>query len=294
MRRNAHGAAALLLFAVFLGSGCERAAGPAKPAATTPPIVRTETGEMVLLPEGSFTMGSTRGQDDEKPPRTVSLDPFLIDRYEVTQALFKTCMRKESDAHFKGDRNPLENVSWPVAALFCNARSRLDGLEPCYDEDTGECNFAATGYRLPTEAEWEYAARAGTDKEFFFGNSPRQLDNYAWLKDNAAKKTHPVGTRKPNPWGIHDIYGNVLEWCNDVYQADTYAKAPDKNPRGAEYKENSRIVVRGGAWNTSADTCRSAYRLGENPGQIDGCFARNDIGFRCVRKAPKHDKPQSN
>jgi len=286
MRRNAHAAAALLLLAALFGSGCQKTDGPPTPTAKAPPIVKTETGEMVLLPGGSFTMGSTKGQDDEAPPHTVTLDPFLIDRYEVTQALFKRCMKKDSDAHFKGANQPLENVSWPVAALVCNARSRLDGLEPCYDEDTGECNFAATGYRLPTEAEWEYAARAGTDKEYFFGNSPRRLAAHAWTKENSGKKPHPVGSKKPNPWGLFDIYGNVQEWCNDVYQAQYYKQSSAANPRGGEYKENSQVVVRGGAWNTTAATCRSAYRLGESPGQIDGCFARNDIGFRCVRRAP--------
>jgi len=146
------------------------------------------------------------------------------------------------------------------------------------------CNFAASGYRLPTEAEWEYACRAGTTSAYGFGDDPRLLAEYAWFADNANKQTHPVGTKKPNAWGLFDMHGNVAEWCNDVYDAAYYGASPAKNPTGPERGE--RYVLRGGAWDSRAGSCRCAYRVGEAPGSQDACFARDAIGFRCVRRAP--------
>ena len=158
-----------------------------------------------------------------------------------------------------------------------------EGLDPCYDEETGECNFAANGYRLPTEAEWEYACRAGTTGDYSFGPDNRQLSQYAWFADNANKQTHPVGQKKPNAWGLYDMYGNVAEWCNDVYEKGYYKDGPRATP--AAPQDGPRRVLRGGAWNTRADDCRSASRVGESPGSKDACFARDTIGFRCVRRA---------
>ncbi len=267
-----------LAFVALLTLGCDQ-------GAQGPPVVKTATGEMVVVPAGWFTMGSPRGQADEEPPHRVWIDAFLMDRCEVTQGQIKRLMKRDHPFHFKADQNSAENVSWPVAALFCNARSRAEGLQPCYDEKSGACTFEADGYRLPTEAEWEYACRAGSDGEYFFGSDAALLQSYAWLRDNSDRRTHPVGTRKPNPWGLCDMYGNVSEWCNDVYDASYYAQASEKNPRGPAETDTSKFVVRGGAWNSSANACRSAYRVGESPGQVDGCFARSDIGFRCVRKA---------
>jgi formylglycine-generating enzyme required for sulfatase activity len=109
------------------------------------------------------------------------------------------------------------------------------------------------------------------------------LGPHAWFADNADKKTHAVGQKRPNAWGLYDMLGNVAEWCNDVYEADYYRTSPEKDPVGPA--EGERYVLRGGAWNSSADACRSAYRLGESPGFQDACFARDAIGFRCVRRA---------
>ena len=250
-----------------------------------PPLVITATGEMALARAGSFVMGSDHGEADERPTRRVSLDAFLIDTCEVTQDQFEQLMHK-SPAHFKGPNHPVEQVSWADGALYCNARSRAEGLEPCYDEETGACDFDADGYRLPTEAEWEYACRAGAPAEFACGSDPGKLRDYAWFADNAGKSTHPAGAKKPNAWGIHDMHGNVLEWCNDVYEEEYYAGAPGQNPRGPEDEPGAKFVLRGGAWDSSADACRAAYRAGDDPGQIDGCFRRDQIGFRCVRKPP--------
>ena len=178
-----------------------------------------------------------------------------MDRYEMTQANYAKLV-PINGSHFKGPDRPVEMISWGDAALYCNMRSREEGLDPCYDEETGACNFAANGYRLPTEAEWEYACRAGTTTDYGFGPDSRQLSQYAWFADNADKQTHPVGQKKPNAWGLYDMYGNVAEWCNDVYEKDYYKDGPTSNPRGPE--DGPRRVLRGGAWNSRADACRSA------------------------------------
>ncbi len=274
------------LFLVPLaGPGCQRA-NPVPAAASTLPTVSTKSGlEMVLIPAGSFEMGSKHGREDERPVHKVWIDAFLMDRQEMTQAIYEKIGQTEAlpnPSHFKGPDLPVEQVTWPQAARFCNARSRFEGLTPCYNEDNGECNFDANGYRLPTEAEWEYACRAGTDTDYSFGSEARQLGDYAWFVDNAAKKTHPVGQKKPNPWGLFDMHGNVAEWCNDVYDKGYYQSSAEKNPRGpADGKE---YVLRGGSWKSAAEALRSCYRLGESPGFSDACLARDAIGFRCVRK----------
>jgi formylglycine-generating enzyme required for sulfatase activity len=273
----------LLVLGLALGASCKKADQPG-PTAGAPSIVDQKSAyEMVLLPAGTFRMGSASGKADEAPLHEVQIDAFLMDRYEMTQEHYAKFV-PINGSHFKGPKNPVEMISWPEAALFCNLRSRGEGLKPCYDEDSGQCNFDADGYRLPTEAEWEYACRAGTGTEFGFDNDGRQLKQYAWFGDNAGKKTQPVGQKRPNAWGLFDMHGNVAEWCNDAYELHYYAGSPAENPRGPG--EGKKRVLRGGAWNSTADCCRSAYRLGEDPGFEDACFARDAIGFRCVRKAP--------
>lgn len=273
-----------LLVAPLAFLGCNGSTDDAKPL----PTITTKTGvEMVVIPAGSFRMGSEHGREEERPVHQVSLDSFLMDKYPVRQAEFEELGKKEAFpnvSHFKGADLPVETVTWPQAAVFCNARSRREGLKPCYDENTAECDFEADGYRLPTEAEWEYACRAGTDTDYSFGNDARKLGDFAWFVENADKKTHPVGQKRPNPWGLCDMHGNVWQWCNDIYDKSYYNASPDKNPHGpANGKE---YVLRGGSWKSSADEVRSTYRLGGAGGFGDACLARDDIGFRCVRKAP--------
>ena len=280
---------AFLLGFLILGClGCNGAGNAPVVNVEVPKTVATKSGiDMVMILAGSFEMGSKSGRADEKPVHTVWVDAFLMDKHEMTQAVWELIGKGEAlpnPSHFKGADLPVEQVTWPQAARFCNARSRFEGLKPCYNEDTAECDFEVDGYRLPTEAEWEYACRAGSATDYSFGSDGRKLGDVAWFVDNAAKKTHPVGQKKANPWGLFDMHGNVAEWCNDVFDKEFYQTSADKNPRGpADGKEN---VLRGGSWKSSADAARSAYRLGEIPGFSDACLARDAIGFRCVRKIP--------
>ena len=272
-----------LLPLVALLASC-RDTEDAGPAAVDLPTIRTKSGaEMVLVPAGRFRMGCGDGEAEEAPPHEVSLDAFYMDRTEVTQAQY-TRLVPVNPSHFRGADRPVEQVSWADAARYCNLRSRDEGLVPCYAEDT-TCNFQANGYRLPTEAEWEYACRAGSETPYGFGADAGRLGQYAWFRENAEKNSHPVAQKKPNAWGLYDMHGNVAEWCNDIYEPGYYAKSPQANPRGPA--DGEPYVLRGGAWNSRAAACRSSARAGEDPGFEDACFARDAIGFRCVRRAGK-------
>jgi formylglycine-generating enzyme required for sulfatase activity len=282
---------AFLALAALAGSGCARRGGPPS-SEDQPPVVAAQFGEMILVPAGQFAMGSNHGEADEKPVHKVWVDSFLIDKCEVTQEQFSRLMGKDP-SHFKGAGSPVERVPWGDAAWYCNHRSRAEGLQPCYDEETGACDFRANGYRLPTEAEWEYACRAGGAADFHFGDSKNQLASCGWYRGNSGQKTHPVGRKKPNRWGIHDMHGNVMEWCNDVYDADYYQTSPGRSAHGPPDSPTAKFVVRGGAWNAGASACRAARRAAEFPSQPDGCFARDDIGFRCVRNAPANAGPEN-
>lgn len=241
----------------------------------------TNATPMVLIPAGKFIMGDK--DEVDAPPHEVIVGAFLMDKYLVTQEQFQK-VTGANPSRWRGDRNPVEQLRWSDALKFCNRRSELEGLQPCYDLKTLACDFDATGYRLPTEAEWEYACRAGTTTAYFFGNSPAKLGTYAWFDRNSGGRPRPVGQKEPNPWGLYDMAGNVWEWCNDYYQVDYYTEAPRENPRGPKAGQNR--VLRGGAWRFAADNCRSGYRYNENPGQADVCFGYDIYGFRCVRKPP--------
>jgi formylglycine-generating enzyme required for sulfatase activity len=276
----------LLCLLMLVTCGCSSKSDD--PPVSAPPIIKTKSGiDMVHIPAGSFQMGSRTGRDDEKPVHDVWVDSFLMDRTEVTQEDFQRIAKEiplSNPSHFKGGNRPVEQVKMDVALRFCNARSNLEGLDPCYDIDDAVCDFSKNGYRLPTEAEWEYACRAGTDTDYSFGNGERQLGDHAWYSANSAKETHPVAQKKANRWGLFDMHGNVAEWCHDFYDAEYYQVSPEKNPQGP--KKGDKYVLRGGSWNSTAPTLRSGYRLGENAGFSDACLAQDAIGFRCVRKAP--------
>ena len=279
----------ILFTTLALLNGCKRKApdNVSKKAAENPGEIKAESGiEMALIPAGKFTMGDKDEVDAQ--PHEIFVSSFYIDKYPVTQQQYKKVM-SENPSRWKSDKNPVEQVRWSDAVKYCNTRSRKEGLQPCYDLQTWRCNFDANGYRLPTEAEWEYACRAGTTTKYFFGNDSSKLTDYAWLDENSSGKPHPVGQKKPNPWGLYDMSGNVWQWCNDFYQVDYYQQSPEKNPRGPDDGETK--VVRGGAWKFSADSCRSGYRYNEDPGYSDVCFGYDIYGFRCVRNAPDTTEP---
>jgi formylglycine-generating enzyme len=259
--------------------------GEATPAREKPFAVKTHSGvDMIFVPGGTFRMGSDEADPDEAPAHEVTVVPFVIDQFEVSHDQFKK-HQLPNPSHWQDDpRKPVEQVRWRDAKLFCNERSLAEGLTPCYDEALKgwPCNFEANGYRLPTEAEWEYAARAGSGDSFPMG--AKSLRQSSWHATNAGEKTHVVGTRRPNAWGIHDLHGNVSEWCQDVYQEDYYRQSPGDNPRGPlETPETTRRVMRGGSWKSSPEMCRVTFRQGQQTGDSDACFYTDFCGFRCVR-----------
>jgi formylglycine-generating enzyme required for sulfatase activity len=264
--------------ALLLLASCEPADdGPASEPPKDLATITTASGvEMVLVPAGEFAMGSETGKDDERPVHAVKVAAFYMDRTEVTQGELDR-LKVPNPSKFKGATLPVEMMPWTKAALFCNVRSRAEGLEPCYNEDTAACDPAKSGYRLPTEAEWEYACRAGSAKDYASGSTAKRLKDYAWYAANAEKKTHPVKSRKPNAFGLYDLHGNVAEWCNDPYAKDAYAKGVPA--------EADQYVLRGGSWAAGEERLRSAARAAENPGFTDACLAPDTMGFRCVRRS---------
>ena len=270
------------------GARPEDVSGGSRNKNITPEAVVTASGvEMVYLPGGEFTMGSNQGNADEAPAHKVTVGAFLMDQFEVTHEMFAKAQLPNPSHWQDHPKKPVERVRWRDAKQYCNERSLLEGLKPCYNEKTPDwdCDYAANGYRLPTEAEWEYACRAGGDGPYDFG-TPDKLRQHAWFADNAAEKTHIVGEKKPNRWGIFDLYGNVSEWCEDVYSPTYYRENAPVDPRGPPSPgKDVKRVMRGGSWKASADMCRATFRQGERTGDTDACFYTDYCGFRCVRRA---------
>jgi formylglycine-generating enzyme required for sulfatase activity len=269
------------LLAVVLLAGCRKnESGPSKNDVQVLPVVESKAGgAMILLPAGAFQMGDNTGRPDETP-HLVSISAFYVDKVPVTQELFSKVMGVNPSKR-KDPQCPVERTQWTDAVRFCNKCSELDGLTPCYNLDTWECNFAASGYRLPTEAEWEYACRAGSTTKYSFGDDEKELPTYAWLKPHSQGKTHPVGQKSANRWGLFDMHGNVWQWCNDWY-SDTYFKeGPSDDPHGPS--SGTMRVLRGGAWDATPDKCRAAYRHKEFPVYSDACFGADSYGFRRAR-----------
>ncbi len=204
------------------------------------------TLEMVNLPAGQFLMGSPDSDSDardwEKPPHQVKVNSFAIGKYPVTQAQYQAVMGTNPSLFKNNPQNPVESVSWNNAQAFCQKLSQI----------------TRKTYRLPTEAEWEYACRAGTTTRYYFGDDANQLGDYAWYNGNSQGTTHPVGQKKPNAWGLHDMSGNVWEWCEDNWH-DNYIGAP-KDGSAWLTNDNDYQIVRGGSWYGNPDNCRSAYR----------------------------------
>ncbi|MDR2942582.1 MAG: formylglycine-generating enzyme family protein [Treponema sp.] len=243
----------------------------------------------VRVEGGTFQMGSNSGESDEKPVHMVTVKSFSISKYEVTQKewyeVMGTTVRQQRDMADKsswhirgeGDNYPMYYVNWYKAVEYCNKRSLKEGLTPAYRGSTGNitCDWNTNGYRLPTEAEWEFAAKGGTKdylKTDYSGSN--SVEAVAWYDGNSKGSTHPVGTKAANSLGIHDMSGNVWEWCWDWYGA--YASGSQTDPRGAISGDDR--VIRGGSWGDMAEDVRSAYRYFIDP--YDGDF---NFGFRLVR-----------
>ena len=241
--------------------------------------------EMVELDGGTFSMGASalddEAYDDERPQHQVTLSAFAISPYLVTRQLYRAYMAdrpSEWPRYGLKARLPANFVTWFDAVAFCNALSEAAGLTPCYHMEGEQVtwNAEADGYRLPTEAEWEYACRAGTTAKWFCGDDAADLERYAWYGDNSEGRAHPVGEKAPNSWGLYDMAGNVWEWCWDWF--DDYREQPEANPTGPE-RGSSRTLRRGSAW-FDPRCLRSANRRWFGPS------LRNvGIGFRCVSRS---------
>ena len=181
----------------------------------------------------------------------------------------------ENPSHFKGsDDLPVEQVSWLDAVLFCNKLSEQEKRTPFYRiNGTGVTIAGGNGYRLPTEAEWEYACRAGSTTFYPFGDEVGELGDHAWYNGNSGRKTNSVGQNRPNAWGLYDMLGNVWEWCQDWCEVGYYRASPPADPPGPS--EASSRVVRGGSWYFNPRYCRPAYRSRSMPE-----FRDSDLGFR--------------
>jgi formylglycine-generating enzyme required for sulfatase activity len=220
-------------------------------------IVNSIGMKLKLVPAGSFIMGSNNGGKYEKPIHRVTISkPFYMGVYEVTQTQYEKVMGK-NPSHYKGSSNPVEEVSWNEAIEFCRRLSKMEGKT----------------YRLPTEAEWEYACRAGSQADYCFEKPDDTLSDYAWYVGNSGRSTKSVGKKKPNGFSLCDMHGNVCEWCMD--RRGSYPEGSVTDPTGPRI--GSRRVFRGGDCHSDAGRCRSAYRSYELPGN-----KRNYIGFRVV------------
>ena len=234
--------------------------------------------KLVLIHAGSFTMGSPDGeigrQDNEMPHEVTISKSYYLGVYEVTQDQYERVMGKNPSS-FKGPKNPAEMVSWDDAISYC---TKLSGMP--------EEEIAGRVYRLPTEAEWEYACRSTSTTSYCFGDPVASLFEYCWSMENSDKQPLPVGEKKANRWGLHDMYGNVFELCQDV--ESPYPSEFDTDP--IELIRGTFRVLRGGSCVTDAEKCRSASRYGQ-PGPIRG----DDIGFRVAMSLPskKSQPPQT-
>ena len=230
---------------------------PVVPTAAAPAELALDLGggvtlKLVLIPAGKFLMGEGQGRHE------VTLSkPFYMGVTDVTQAQYEAVIGA-NPSYFKGPTNPVEQVSWNDATEFCKKLSEK----------------TRRAVRLPTEAEWEYACRAGAKTHFCFGDADEGLGDYAWYSANSEQKTYPVGQKKPNAWGLYDVHGNVWQWCADWY--GDYPKGAMTDPQGAA--SGSQRVLRGGSWGSTPDSCRAAFRYRSIPGSRNLDY----FGFRVV------------
>lgn len=230
--------------------------------------------EFILVESGTFMMGEDN--DPDCPSHQVTLSTFYIGKFQVTQKEWLRVMGN-NPSKYKGDNLPVDSVSWYDVLEYCNKRSLDEDLTPCYLIDGNEtiCNWLADGYRLPTEAEWEFAARGGNQSQHFEFAGSNILGEVAWYAANSREKTHAVGTKKPNELGIYDMSGNVWEWCWDWW-SNTYVTSPQFDPKGIS--TGTYRVHRGGGWSGNEARCKITRRFDSGP---DGSLDR--IGFRLVK-----------
>ena len=226
------------------------------------PVVNSVGIELVPIPGGTFIMGGQASDHiaDELPQHPVQVAPFYLGRYTITQAQWQAVMGYNPSS-YKHPERPVDQVTWLEVQSFISKLNRLEGTSL---------------YRLPSEAEWEYAARAGTAGKWFFGDDPAELERYAWVGQQGDIGTQPVGGRLPNPWGLYDMYGNVWEWVQDCWH-DDYEGAP-RDGRVWSGGDCSRRMLRGGAWDSPPGYARSAVR-GSYPPQLND----PENGFRIAR-----------
>lgn len=282
-------------------------------ASDPPPVL----DGFALIPAGSFQMGDSfsEGGTAERPVHSVQVSAFFMGKYEVTKALWDEvrtwgAVNGYTDLPVgdgKAVNHPVHSISWYAMVKWCNARSQKEGLTPCYtvsgvtyrtgSSDAVVCGWAASGYRLPSEAEWEKAARGGLSGQRFpwgatithsqanyyssssygYDTSPTR-DYHPTYATGSTPYTSPVGSFGANGYGLHDMVGNVWEWCWDWYGGSYYASSPASDPRGPS--SGPFRVGRGGSWDYDADSCRAASRSGGTPG-----YASDDVGFRLARSS---------
>jgi len=249
--------------------GCDRSQ-PTPPVATNnpTPVELPESADSIgmefkLIPAGTLTMG-----EGALAHEVTLTEPFKMGVHEVTQAQYEQVMGSNPSG-FKGADNPVEQMTWDQALEFCRKLSALPAEKA-----------AGNVYRLPTEAQWEYACRAGTTTKFSFGDEESDLGDYAWYDDNSDDKTHPVGSKLPNAWGLYDMHGNVWEWCQDWYGDDPSGAVTD--PTGPA--DGALRVIRGGSWSNAAGLCRSENRNGNYSSNL---WSSHVLGFRVVRSSEK-------
>ncbi len=218
-------------------------------------ILANLAADMVYVEGGTFTMGATAEQGDdaddwEKPAHRVTLSSFYICKHEVTQEEWEAVMGS-NPSNFEGKHLPVERVSWEDCQTFISKLNSITGKH----------------YRLPTEAEWEYAARGGNRSKGYKYSGSNTLGDVAWYNDNSGKKTHEVMTKSPNELGLYDMSGNVKEWCSDWFNREYYADSPNNNPKGPS--SGSSRVGRGGSWYYGATYCRVSYHGGDTPSDHD-------------------------
>ena len=269
---------------------------------------------MQPVPGGEFLMGSKKGKPDEQPVHKVKISPFWMSTYEVTWDLFEPFLYKDYESSNSTSPIPenVDAVTRPTKPYldmtFGMGKENHPALAMTHYNAIQFCKwlYARTGvfYRLPTEAEWEYASRAGSTTEYAFGDDASKLGEYAWFAANSSGKTHPVGKKKPNKWGIYDLYGNVAEWTYDQYIADFYSTVKgDKANNPVASPENLYAhVIRGGSYESKAADLRSSARMASDPKwkQLDPQIPKSNwwfpeapfIGMRLVRPVTPPSKAE--